>query len=117
MAESKKTKENPHVFQGFAPRQDRILVRVDEVEMRTPGGLIIPDIDAEGKATSMAEKPNRGVIIALGPKANIDLVKGEKPLELGDRVLYGIHSGFTVNHMGTEYRLIRNADAFAQIKQ
>tara|TARA_R110002167_G_scaffold8826_2_gene40461 strand:+ start:780 stop:1130 length:351 start_codon:yes stop_codon:yes gene_type:complete len=115
MTESKKAKENPHVFQGFAPRQDRVLVRVDEVEMKTPGGLIIPQFDGEGNNTSMAEKPNRGTIIALGPKSNTDLVKGEKPLALGDRVLYGVHSGFTVNHMGTEYRLIRNSDAFAQI--
>ena len=106
---AKKTKEDPHVFQGFAPRQDRVLVRVDDAITKTPGGLIIPEFDGEGKATSAAEKPNRGTVIAIGPDV--------KDLAIGNRVLYGLHSGFTVNHMGTEYRLIRATDAFAQIKQ
>jgi chaperonin GroES len=104
-----KDKEDSSIYQGFAPRQDRVLVRIDEVEMRTPGGLIIPTFDGEGKATSAAEKPNRGTVIAIGPKVD--------DLEIGNRVLYGLHSGFTVNHMGTEYRLIRASDAFAQINQ
>ncbi|MHA2039144.1 MAG: hypothetical protein ACW98X_22180, partial [Promethearchaeota archaeon] len=114
---AKKKKEDSSVFQGFAPRQDRILVMVDEVELKTPGGLIIPTFDGEGKATSAAERPNRGTVIAIGPKANENLAPDEKPLALGNRVLYGLHSGFTVNHMGTEYRLIRASDAFAQIEQ
>lgn len=100
--------KDKHEFEGFFPRQDRALVRVDDVVKKTPGGLIIPDFDGEGKKTSMAEKPNRGVVIALGPKI--------EDLEIGDHVLYGVHSGFEVSHKGISYRLIREADAFARIK-
>jgi len=100
--------QDKNEFEGFIPRQDRALIKVDDVMEKTAGGLIIPAFDADGKGTSMAEKPNRGTVLAIGPKV-IDL-------KVGDRVLYGQHSGFTVKHNGLEFRLIRADDAFAQIK-
>ena len=106
---AKKTKEDPHVYQGFAPRQDRVLVRVDNVEMKTSGGLIIPEFDGEGKPTSAAQKPNRGTVIAIGPKV--------EDLSVGSRIIYGLHAGFAIKHMGIDYLLIRATDAFAEIKQ
>lgn len=100
---AKKEKTNPNIFQGFAPRQNRVLVRVDEAITKTPAGLIIPD------TVSVGEKPNSGTVLAIGPRVD--------DLDVGDRVLYGQHSGFDVNHMGIDYKLIRADDAFAQIKQ
>ena len=95
-------------FEGFFPRQDRALVQVDDVVMKTKAGIIIPEFDGGGKTTSMAEKPNRGIVLAIGPDV--------KDLEIGDNVLYGQHSGFEVNHNGKTFKLIRANDAFAKIK-
>ena len=95
-------------YKGFYPRQDRALIKIDEVMTKTKAGIIIPSFDGEGKGTSMAEKPTRGIVVAVGPEVC--------DLELGDHVLYGQHSGFEVPVEGKTYRLIRANDAFAKIK-
>jgi len=90
-------------FEGFYPRQDRVLVKVDDANLTTKGGIIIPETSQD------AEKPNRGIVLAVGPKVT--------DLKVGERVLYGQYSGFTITHLGVEYRLIRAEDAFASVVQ
>lgn len=96
-------KTNDNIFQGFKPRQDRVLVKPDDVEEITAGGIIIPN------QSKMAEVPSRGIVLAIGPEVD--------DLKPGDRVLYGEYAGFNVKHMGSDYRLIRASDAFAEIDQ
>lgn len=95
-------------YKGFYPRQDRALIQIDAVMKKTKSGIIIPEFDGEGKGTSMAEKPTRGIVVAIGPEV--------KDLAIGDHVLYGQHSGFEVPVEGMTFRLIRANDAFAKIK-
>jgi len=85
-------------FEGFEPLQNRILVQPDDVLTRTPGGLIIPD-------THQEERPDQGLIIATS--------KETIKRKVGERVLYGQHSGFEVSIKGKSYRLLREDDAYA----
>ncbi|MCD6347185.1 MAG: co-chaperone GroES, partial [Bacteroidales bacterium] len=63
------------------PLGDRVLVEPQEAEVKTSGGIFIPD--------SAQEKPQRGKVVAVG--------SGTKDIEMevkaGDIVLYGKYSG------------------------
>ena len=66
----------------FRPLHDRVVVRRLEAELKTAGGIIIPD--------TAQEKPQQGEVVAAGPGARHD--KGEIASldgKAGARVLFG----------------------------
>ena len=88
------------------PLQDRILVkRVDEEET-TSGGIIIPD--------SAKEKPQEGLVIAVGPGKTLDSGEIATPgVNAGDRILFSKYAGTDVNVDGEEHIIIREDDVLA----
>ncbi len=84
---------------NFVPQGDRVLVEVAEAEEKTAGGIIIPD--------SAKEKPQRGIIVAVGPGK-----KKDEPMTVkaGDKVLYGKYSGTEITIEGKEYQIMRQDD-------
>ena len=88
------------------PLQDRILVkRVDEEET-TSGGIIIPD--------SAKEKPQEGLVIAVGPGKTLDSGEIATPgVHAGDRILFSKYAGTDVNVDGDEHIIIREDDVLA----
>lgn len=84
------------------PLSDRIILRKAEVELKTPGGLVIPGTAAEEKL--------QGEVIAVGPGRWSE--RGERlPIEVkaGDRVQYtylpnGWHD---IELAGEKFRVIR----------
>lgn len=84
---------------NFIPQGDRVLVEVAEAEEKTAGGIIIPD--------SAKEKPQKGVIVAVGPGK-----KKDEPMtvKVGDKVLYGKYSGTEITIDGKEYQIMRQDD-------
>lgn len=91
------------------PLHDRLLVRREEEERKSPGGIVIPD--------SAAEKPVRGEVIAAG-KGKI-LEGGEvRPLDVkvGDKILFGKYSGTEVKVEGEELLVMREDDVMAVIE-
>ena len=87
----------------FRPLHDRVVVRRLEAELKSAGGIIIPD--------TAQEKPQQGEIVAVGPGARND--KGEiAPLDVkaGDRVLFGKWSGTEVKIDGQEILIMKESD-------
>lgn len=88
---------------GIKPLGDRVLVEPQEAEVKTSGGIFIPD--------SAQEKPQRGKIIAAG--------SGTKDVEMevkaGDLVLYGKYSGTELQFDGKDYLIMRQSDILAVI--
>jgi chaperonin GroES len=84
---------------NFVPQGDRVLVEVAEAEEKTAGGIIIPD--------SAKEKPQKGIIVAVGPGK-----KKDEPMtvKVGDKVLYGKYSGTEITIEGKEYQIMRQDD-------
>jgi chaperonin GroES len=84
---------------SFVPQGDRVLVEVAEAEEKTSGGIIIPD--------SAKEKPQKGIIVAVGPGK-----KKDEPMtvKVGDKVLYGKYSGSEITIDGKEYQIMRQDD-------
>ena len=85
------------------PLQDRVLIRRVEPEVKTRGGIIIPD--------TAKEKPQEGQIVAVGPGARGDDGK-IVPLEvkIGDRVLFGKWSGTEVKLDGEDLMIMKESD-------
>jgi chaperonin GroES len=88
---------------GVRPLHDRVLVRRMPEEMKTAGGLIIPD--------TAKEKPQRGEIVAAGKGRVTDEGK-VTPLDVkvGDKVLFGKYSGTELKLNGEEYLMMREED-------
>jgi len=87
----------------FRPLHDRVAVKRVDSESKTAGGIIIPD--------TAAEKPQQGVVIAVGPGG-----RGEDgkvvalDLKKGDRVLFGKWSGTEVKIDGAELLIMKESD-------
>ena len=85
------------------PLHDRVIVKRLEEERKSAGGIVIPD--------NVAEKPDQGEVIAVGPgKRNEDGKREPLDVKVGDRILFGKYSGTTVKIEGTEYLVMREED-------
>jgi chaperonin GroES len=87
----------------FRPLHDRVVVRRLEAELKTAGGIIIPE--------TAQEKPQQGEVVAAGPGARND--KGElAPMDVkaGDRVLFGKWSGTEVKIDGEDLLIMKESD-------
>ena len=92
------------------PIRDRLVVRVLEAETVTKSGLVIPD--------AAAEKPSQGDVLAVGTgKIAEDGTIVPMVVQAGDRVLFGQHAGQTVKVDGEDYRILREEDVMAIVKQ
>ncbi len=92
------------------PLQDRLLVERSEETEEMRGGIVIPD--------SAKEKPQRGVVIAIGNGKRLD--SGEVvPLTVkeGDLILIGKYSGSEVSVDDKEYLILREDEVLAIIEE
>lgn len=90
----------------LVPLYDRVIVKRLDEEVKTPGGIIIPD--------SAKEKPTKGKVIAVGKGSRSD--KGEIiPLEVkvSDIVLFAKWGGTEIKHEGEEYIIMKESDIIA----
>lgn len=88
---------------SLKPLNDRIVIQPSEAETRTASGLVLPD--------SALEKPQKGVVIAVGPGKKLDNGTLVVPdVSVGDTVLYGKYSGTEVQLSGKEYVILRAED-------
>jgi len=87
----------------FKPLRDRVFVKYTSEEEKTAGGLFIPD--------SAKEKPQKGVVIEVGPGKVTDDGK-RQPLEVkvGDTILFDKYSGSKVKIDDEEYLIISEDD-------
>lgn len=88
------------------PIGERIVVKREESEAVTRGGILLPD--------SAKEKPARGQIVAVGTgKLLSDGTRSTLQVSVGDRVLFSSYAGETVEINGDEYLLMREDDVMA----
>jgi len=90
------------------PLSDRVVVEAQAAEEKTASGLFIPD--------TAKEKPQRGVVIAVGPGRVENGTKIDTTVKPGDVVLYGKYSGTEVNLEGKDYLIMRETDILGIIK-
>ncbi len=86
------------------PLSDRVLIEPAEAEVKTAGGIIIPD--------SAKEKPLKGKVVATGNGSKDE----EMVVKVGDTVLYGKYAGTELEVEGAKYLMMRQSDILAIVE-
>ena len=86
------------------PLSDRVLIEPAEAEVKTAGGIIIPD--------SAKEKPLKGKVVATGNGTKDE----EMVVKVGDTVLYGKYAGTENEVEGAKYLMMRQSDILAIVE-
>jgi chaperonin GroES len=90
------------------PLRDRVLIRRMDETKASRGGIVIPD--------TAAEKPAEGEVVAVGEGRLLDDGTVQPiDIRIGDRVLFGKHSGTQVQIESEELLVMREEDVLAVI--
>ena len=90
------------------PLDDRVVVRPNEAEETTAGGIVLPD--------AAKEKQQRGTVLSVGPGRMLD--SGERSaisVKVGDQVLFGKYGGTEIEIDGEEVKILRESDILAKL--
>ena len=91
------------------PLGDRILIKRQDEETKTAGGIVIPD--------SAAKKSTFGEVIAIGPGKRSDSGQLMAPdVKVGDKVLFGKYAGTEVNVEGADLIVMREEDIMGVVE-
>ena len=80
------------------PLGDRVLVKVEEADQKTAGGIYIPD--------TAQEKTQNGVVLAVGDDEEITV-------KVDDKIIYDKYAGTTVKVNDEEQLILKAADILA----
>lgn len=110
---------------GIYPLGDRVLIKPDEVEKTSPGGIIIVD---PSEKHAMAQ--SIGVVVAVGPDCWVDHVErspngattvrgfSQPFAKPGDRVCFAKYGGLQVpGKDGQPYRIMNDVDITARVDE
>ena len=94
----------------FRPLHDRVVIRRAYGEIKSKGGIIIPD--------NAKEKPQEGEVVAVGPGARDEAGK-LIPLDVkaGDMVLFGKWSGTEVKIDGEDLLIMKETDVMGIVEK
>ena len=91
------------------PLHDRVIVKREEEERKSPGGIVIPD--------TAAEKPIQGKVMAVGKGKILEDGKVRAlDVKVGDKILFGKYSGTEVKVDGDDLVVMREEDVMAVIE-
>lgn len=92
------------------PLYDKILVKREEAEKKTAGGIIIPD--------SAKEKPSKGIVVAVG-QGTVNESGNLIPLTVkeGDKVLFGKWGGTEIKINNEELLIMKESDILGIIEE
>jgi chaperonin GroES len=97
------------VFMNIRPLHDRLIVKREAEERKSPGGIVIPD--------TATEKPLFGKVLAVGKGKLLDNGQLRAPdIKVGDKILFGKYSGTEVKVNGDELVVMREEDVMAVVE-
>ena len=91
------------------PLHDRVVVRREEEESKSAGGIVLPG--------SAAEKPAQGEVLAVGSGKVLENGEVRAPdLSVGDKVIFGQYGGSTVKVDGEELLILSETEIFGVLE-
>jgi len=94
---------------NIRPLHDRLIVKREAEERKSPGGIVIPD--------TATEKPTFGKVIAVGKGKVLENGEVRSPdVKKGDKILFGKYSGTEVKVDGEEVVVMREEDVMAVVE-
>jgi len=96
--------------QRLQPLGDRVVVRRDELEEKTSGGIFLPE--------TAKNKPSRGIVVSVGDgRLMEDGSRNALQVKEGDRVVFSTYAGSDTFSIGDEeVILLREDDILAVIE-
>lgn len=92
------------------PLNDNVIVRRDEAEKATKGGIILPDV--------AKREPRRCRVVAAGPgKMLEDGSRAQMQVRIGDKVLFGAYAGSEIEICGDKYVALGEEEILAVIEE
>lgn len=91
------------------PLGDRVVIEVQEGDMKTASGIVLPD--------SAKEKPQEGKVLAVGAGKVAD--NGQRialDVKAGDKVIFSKYAGTEVKVDGKEYLIVSERDILAVVE-
>ena len=89
------------------PLADRVVIKPQEKEDRTRGGIYLPD-------TASKEKPQEGTVIAVGDgKLNDNGQRTPIAVKVGDTVLFAKYAGSEIKLDDVDYLILAEKDILA----
>ena len=85
----------------ITPLGDRVLIKVEESEKKTAGGIFIPE--------TAQEKTQEGIVVAIGDDEDAISVKAK------DHVMYDKYAGTSVKVDGEDHLIVKASDILAII--
>lgn len=100
---------------GLRPMEFNVVIRMDPVEEKTAGGIIIPVTKTERDELAADE----GTLVAVSPHAfsYANWPEGISPPQVGDRVLFAIYEGRLWKRGDVTYRLVKDKSIVAVIER
>ena len=93
------------------PLADRVVIKPQEKEERTRGGIFLPD-------TASKEKPQEGRVMAVGDGKLDDSGKRTPvAVSVGDTVLFAKYAGTEVKIEGEDHLILREEDVLGVIEK
>ncbi|MBZ9603322.1 co-chaperone GroES [Phyllobacterium chamaecytisi] len=87
----------------FRPLHDRVVIRRAEGDLKSKGGIIIPD--------NAKEKPQEGTVVSVGPGSRDESGKlVSLDVKAGEVVLFGKWSGTEVKIDGEDLLIMKETD-------
>ncbi|MFA4028599.1 MAG: hypothetical protein GDYSWBUE_000615 [Candidatus Fervidibacterota bacterium] len=92
------------------PLRDKVLIKVEEEEEKTAGGIYLPD--------TAKEKPQRGIVVAVGDGKVTDEGKVIPiSVKVGDRVIFSKYAGTEIKLNGEKHVILSADDIYAVIEE
>jgi chaperonin GroES len=92
---------------NLKPLGDRVIVRTVEQEDVTSSGIVLPD--------TAQEKPQRGVVLAVGDGRVVDGKRLAPEVSDGDEVIYSKYGGTEVKLEGEDVLILSEHDILARV--
>ncbi len=90
------------------PMGDRIVLKQLEAEKSTASGIVLP--------TQSKEKPQEAEVVAIGNGINVDGIKIDMDIKIGDKVIYSKYSGTDVKLNKEEFIIVKYSDILAIVE-
>ena len=91
---------------NYKPLSDRVIIEQQDAEETTQSGIVLPD--------TAQEKPQTGVVVAVGPGRITDEGKTiQMSVKQGDVVIYAKYGGTEIKESEKQYLIIKETEILA----
>ncbi|KAJ7543175.1 hypothetical protein O6H91_09G028000 [Diphasiastrum complanatum] len=92
----------PTTFKTLTPLGDRVLIKIQTVEEKTQGGILLP--------TTAQTKPQSGEVVAVGEGKKIGDKQLNPSVTIGDTIVYSKYAGTELQFNGADHLLLKEDD-------